>query len=128
MPGFQFELSQLVNVPGKDGLQGRIASRMEYVNGRSTYGVMWLTDSLEAVSAPFVEGDLIEAQKPKPATTLTVNVEADTSDVDAKIERTTASAKRLQETADAALDSLSKLPRNVLNLPKRSASKRRARR
>lgn len=121
MPGFQFELSQLVNVPGKDGLQGRVSSRMEYVNGRSTYGVMWLTDALEAMSAPFAENDLAEAQKRKPDSTLTMKVEVD----DTEMKKATDAANELRAAADAAAASVDRLPRNVLRL---RTSKRKSRR
>lgn len=122
MPGFQFELSQLVNVPGSEALQGRVCARMEYVGKPSIYQVTWLKPDLDVGFEVFSEAGMLEAQKPKPTGTMTVKVEADTSEVDAKIAATTASAQKLRETADQALDSLSRLPRNVLNL-RRSATR-----
>lgn len=123
MPGFQFELSQLVIVPGSEALQGRVCARMEYIGQPSLYQVTWLKPDLDIAFEVFSEADMIEAQKPKPASTMTVKIEADTSEVDAKIERTTASARRLQETADAALSALNRLPKR--RKPAKQRSKRR---
>lgn len=122
MPGFQFELSQLVNVPGKDGLQGRVSSRMEDVNKPSIYQVTWLTADCASLNFEmFSEAEMIEAQKKKPDSAMTVKIEADTSDLDkldARIKTTTAAAAGLSDT-------LSKLPQNAFRARK---SKRRAKR
>jgi hypothetical protein len=124
MPGFQFELSQLVNVPGKDQ-QGRISGRTEFVAGTSIYMVTWLDESMDRDVAHFGEAELLEAQKKKPDSTMTVKIEADTSDLDNL-------DKRLKDTKEAATglsDTLAKLPRNVFNTTrKRSRSKRRSKR
>ena len=122
MPGFQFELSQLVNVPGKDGMQGRVSIRTEYASKPSFYHVTWLADGSGHLEADlFSEAELIEAQKKKPDGAMTVKIEADTSDLDkldARIKTTTAAAAGLSDT-------LSKLPPNAFRARK---SKRRAKR
>jgi len=61
MPGFKFELSQLVMVPGKNQ-QGRISGRMEFVNDETVYQVKWLADDLTVETAMFQERELRLAQ------------------------------------------------------------------
>jgi len=61
MPGFKFELSQLVMVPGKNQ-QGRISGRMEFVNDETVYQVKWLDDDLNVYTEMFKERDLVETQ------------------------------------------------------------------
>lgn len=61
MPGFKFELSQLVMVPGKNQ-QGRVSGRMEYVNSESVYGLTWLDENLSIVTAMFAESEIVAAQ------------------------------------------------------------------
>lgn len=66
MPGFQFELSQLVNVPGKDQ-QGRISGRMEFVNEETVYQLSWLTADLAVDVGMFKQGEVALAQLPPTA-------------------------------------------------------------
>lgn len=94
MPGFQFELSQLVNVPGKDQ-QGRISGRMEFVNEETLYQVKWLLADLSIDVGMFKASEIATAQFPQPAA--------------------------------APLATATRLPRNVLKLPKIRASKKRSR-
>jgi len=63
MPGFQFELSQLVNVPGKDQ-QGRISGRMEFVNEETLFQIKWLLPDLSIAVGMFSDTEVTQAQLP----------------------------------------------------------------
>lgn len=128
MPGFNFDLSQLVTVPGKDGLQGRVSIRTEYAAKPSFYHVTWLADGSGYLESDlFSEAELIEAQKKKPDSTMTVKIEADTAEAEKAIDGAALKVAALNKEAKAAVDTLSKLPRNVFG-KSRARSKRRPRR
>lgn len=61
MPGYKFDLSQLVMVPNKNQ-QGRVSGRTEYVDRESEYQVKWLDTDLNVYAVTVKESDLIAAQ------------------------------------------------------------------
>lgn len=100
MPGFKFELSQLVMVPGKNQ-QGRISGRMEFVNGESAYQIKWLDDDLDVYTEMFKESEVVEAQR-SPASevaSLKVTLEADTEQFHKGVREAIGSLRELNEVA-----------------------------
>lgn len=68
MPGFQFELSQLITIPN-NGRPGQISGRMEFVNDETIYKVKWLDKDELVYSEMFPESIIVAAQLPAAAET-----------------------------------------------------------
>jgi len=118
MPGFQFELSQLVNVPGKNQ-QGRVSARMEYPVKLSVYEVSWLDECCEPCAGLFTTEEMIEAQKPKPDGKAKLIIEVD----DSEVVKATNALDDLNHAALTAEATINRLPRNVLN-PRRTTKRK----
>ena len=123
-----FEKSQIVKVPYL-GAEGRISGVLDFVDQEMCYQLKWLDEAMAVQLGVFKEHEVVEAQKPKPDSTLTMKVEVD----DTGMKKATDAANELRAAADAAAASLDRLPPNVLDLAlakrkPRAASKRKSKR
>lgn len=126
MSALQFEKSQIVKVPGL-GFEGRISGCLDFVNREAQYEITWLDQYMVPRDGVFTESQVIEAQKKPADSTLTVKLRADTAEAEKAIDGAALKVAALNKEAKAAVDTLSRLPRNVFGKP-RPRSKRRAKR
>lgn len=61
---FKFKLAQCVNVPGLDGVQGRVSTRVDGLGGRKLYHLIWLDKKIEPATDAFSEKALLDANPP----------------------------------------------------------------